>query len=52
MTYWLKKFSNEKLAVLRLICQELGCAPVPFDPRKQGKFHRADFARGILQSVN
>jgi hypothetical protein len=52
MAYWLKKLSNEKLVVLQLICQELQCAPVPFDARKQGNFRRADYARGILQWVN
>jgi len=52
MAYWLKKFSNEKLVLLELVCHELQCAPVPFDPRKQGNFRRADYARGILQWVN
>ena len=52
MAYWLKKFSNEKLVLLQLVCHELHCAPVPFDPWKQGNFRRADYARGILQWVN
>jgi hypothetical protein len=50
MARWMKKMSNLHLEVLKILCNELHCAPIPLDPRKK-TMNRPDYARGILNWV-